>query len=52
MDLLRRVIAETDWTSADVKRNAITRLATILAAATREGLLTKNPAALIELPKR
>ena len=50
--LLRRVIAETDWTSANVKRNAITRLATILDAATREGLLTKNPAVLVELPKR
>lgn len=49
---LRRVIAETDWTSANVKRIAITRLATILDAAIREGLLTKNPAALIELPKR
>lgn len=35
-----------------MKRNAITRLATILDAATREGLLTKNPAVLVELPKR
>lgn len=50
--LLRRVITETEWTSANVKRNAITRLSTILAAATREGLLTKNPAEVIELPKR
>ena len=51
-NLLRRVIIETEWTSANVKRNAITRLSTILAAATREGLLVKNPAELIELPKR
>lgn len=50
--LLRRVITETEWTSANVKRNAITRLSTILAAATREGLLTKNLAEVIELPKR
>lgn len=50
--LIRRIITETEWTSANVKRNAITRLSTILAAAAREGLLTKNPAEVIELPKR
>lgn len=50
--LLRRVISDSEWTSANVKRNAITRLSTILAAATREGLLAKNPAEVIELPKR
>lgn len=51
-NLLRRVIAETESTSPNVKRNAITRLSTILTAATREGLLVKNPAELIDLPKR
>lgn len=50
--LIRRIITETEWTSANVKRNAITRLSTILAAAMREGLLSKNPAEVIDLPKR
>ncbi|HEN8799269.1 hypothetical protein [Pseudomonas sp. CM25] len=46
-NLLRRVFAKTEWTSSSVKRNAITRLSTILTAATREGLLAKNPVELI-----
>ncbi len=50
--LLLRIIADTEWTSANVKRNAITRLTTILGEATREGLLIKKPAEMIELPKR
>lgn len=49
---LRRIISNIDWHSADVKRNALVRLRTILEDAVREGLLAKNPAALIDVPKR
>ena len=50
--LLRRIVASIPWSSPNVKRNAITRLCTILEDAVREGLLTRNPAALLDLPKR
>lgn len=50
--LLRRVVTVIPWSSPNVKRNAITRLSTIVEDAVREGLLPKNPAALLDLPKR
>ncbi|OAI84924.1 tyrosine-type recombinase/integrase [Pseudomonas putida] len=50
--LLRRIIAAISWSSPNVKRNAITRLSTILEGAVREGLIQKNPAAILDLPKR
>lgn len=50
--LLRRIIAAISWSSPNVKRNAITRLSTILEGAVREGLIPKNPAAILDLPKR
>lgn len=49
---LRRIISNIDWHSADVKRNALVRLRTILEDAVREGLIAKNPATLIDVPKR
>lgn len=50
--LLRRIIAKTEWTSTGVKRNALVRLSTIFKSAVAEGLITKNPAEVIELPRR
>ncbi len=49
---IRRIITNTEWHSPGVKRNALIRLSTILGAALKEGLITKNPAAAVELPKR
>lgn len=50
--LLRRIVAVIPWSSPNVKRNAITRVSTILEDAVREGLISKNPATLLDLPKR
>lgn len=50
--LLRRILAVTDWKSPAVKRNAITKLSTILNSALNEEIIPKNPAAILELPKR
>lgn len=49
---LRQIITETEWNSPAVKRNAIVRLSTVLKPAVSDGLLTKNPAEAIELPRR
>jgi integrase len=50
--LLRRIITATDWTSPGVKRNALVRLSTILKSAVSDGLIAKNPAEPLELPRR
>ncbi|MFV3388398.1 tyrosine-type recombinase/integrase [Pseudomonas sp. NY15364] len=50
--LLRRIVAGTEWTSPGVKRNAIVKLAAIMRSAVGDGLLQKNPAESMELPKR
>jgi len=50
--LLRRIIAATEWTSPGVRRNALVKLSTILDAAVAEELIKKNPAKMIDLPKR
>lgn len=50
--LLRRIVAGTDWTSSGVKRNAIVKLSAIMRSAVADGLLQKNPAEAMELPKR
>ncbi|MCQ2999783.1 site-specific integrase [Pseudomonas syringae] len=50
--MLRRIIGKIDWFSQGVKRNAITKLKTILDDAVREDLLDKNPAELLDMPKR
>lgn len=50
--LLRRVVSQTLWSSAGVKRNALVKLSTILRSAVADGLMDKNPAASLELPKR
>lgn len=49
---LRRILSATEWTSPGVKRNAIVRISTILKAAVADGLIEKNPAEPLELPRR
>lgn len=50
--MLRRIIGEIEWSSPGVKRNAMVRLSTILDDAAREELIGKNPAELLDAPKR
>lgn len=50
--LLRRITSEIQWASPSVKRNALTKISTVLASAAADGLIQKNPADSIELPKR
>lgn len=50
--LLRRVITSIAWSSPGVKRNALVKLSTILKSAVQDGLIIKNPAAALELPRR
>jgi integrase len=50
--LLRNIIGDIEWLSPGVKRNAMVRLSTILADAVREELIGKNPAELLDAPKR
>ena len=49
---LRRIIAGTKWTSSGVKRNALVKISTILKAAVADGIIERNPAAPLEIPKR
>ncbi|WP_047528574.1 tyrosine-type recombinase/integrase [Pseudomonas sp. 11/12A] len=49
---LRNIVGEIEWSSPGVKRNAIVRLSTILDDAVREELIGKNPAELLDAPKR
>ncbi|MBT9499487.1 MAG: tyrosine-type recombinase/integrase [Zoogloea sp.] len=50
--LLRKHLADLSWTSDGVKRNAMSKLSTILASAVSDGLLAENPMEGLELPKR
>lgn len=50
--LIRRITADIEWSSPGVKRNALTKIRTILASAVADGVIEKNPAESIELPKR
>ena len=49
---LRNIVGGIEWSSPGVKRNAIVRLSTILDDAVREELIGKNPAELLDAPKR
>ena len=49
--LLRKIIAETTWTSDNVKRNAMSRLSTILESIVDDGLLPENPMGNMKQPK-
>lgn len=50
--MLRKLLGELQWTSDGVKRNAMNRLFTILASAVTDGLLSDNPVAALEHPRR
>lgn len=48
---VRAIVAETQWTSASTKRNAIIKLASVFKTAMADGLITRNPTASIDKPK-
>ncbi|SPO69511.1 tyrosine-type recombinase/integrase [Pseudomonas sp. JV241A] len=49
---IRQIVSTTKWTSPSVKRNALVKLSTILKAAVGDGLILRNPAESVQLPKR
>jgi integrase len=49
---LRRVISETKWHSAAVRRSAIERLGAMFGSALTDGAVQRNPVDAIELPGR
>ncbi len=48
---LRKIANENDWPSPQVKRSAIQHLRLVLKAAVQDDLITRNPAAALELPR-
>jgi integrase len=48
--MIRKIVSETPWKSATVKRSAIQRLHTMFESAVRDELITRNPVGSIELP--
>lgn len=49
---LRQILSSVEWTSPSVKRNALVKLSTILSSAVADGLISRNPASSLQLPKR
>lgn len=49
--MLRGVIAQIEWSSVGVKRNAIIRLSSVFKTAVLDGLIIKNPTASLDKPK-
>lgn len=49
---LRRIVADTEWTSATTKRAALVRIRSVMASAVEDGWLEKNPACGIDLPRK
>lgn len=49
---LRKIIADTEWSSPGVKRAAIQRLGTMLNSAVIDGVMTRNPVDSLEIPGR
>ncbi len=50
--VLRKVISRTVWESPSVKREAISRVTSLLKAAVQDELIDRNPATPIKLPKK
>lgn len=50
--LVRKVVSSITWRSPGVKRNALVKLSTILSSAVIDGLISRNPAEALQLPKR
>ncbi|WP_256203131.1 site-specific integrase [Pseudomonas sp. ML96] len=48
---VRKVIAETNWASPGVRRNACDKLSTIFKEAVQDGTIARNPASAISRPK-
>ncbi|MGF6594499.1 tyrosine-type recombinase/integrase [Pseudomonas sp. 2835] len=49
---VRKVVSSITWRSQGVKRNALVKLSTILRSAVIDGLINRNPAEALQLPKR
>lgn len=49
---LRKIIVSTQWVSLNAKRNALTRLSSVLKSAVRDEFIPRNPVDSIELPRR
>lgn len=49
---LRQILSSVEWASPSVKRNALVKLSTILSSAVADGLISRNPASSLQLPKR
>lgn len=49
---VRKVVSSITWRSPGVKRNALVKLSTILRSAVIDGLISRNPADALQLPKR
>ena len=48
---LRKIVAETDWSSVGVRRNATDKLSSVFKSAVADGLIARNPMASITRPK-
>ncbi|HCF2341094.1 hypothetical protein WCD99_17440 [Pseudomonas paraeruginosa] len=48
---VRHVVANTGWSSAGVRRNAVDRLSSIFKSALADGLINRNPCASIARPR-
>ncbi|MDH4566133.1 DUF3596 domain-containing protein [Pseudomonas sp. BN414] len=48
---VRRVVAETTWTSALVRRNARDKLSSVLESAVKDGMIARNPVDSIARPR-
>lgn len=49
---IRKVVANTEWESPNAKRTALIRIRAVLKSAVNDGLLERNPAASMELPRK
>ena len=50
--VLRKVISETVWETQSIKRESISRVASLLKSAVQDELIDRNPAVPIKLPKK
>ena len=48
---VRKVVAETPWPSAGVRRNACDKLSSVFKAAVQDAVITRNPVSSIARPK-
>lgn len=50
--MVRKIVSLIEWSSPGVKRNALVKLSTILRSAATDGLISRNPAESLQLPKK